>query len=292
MAGRQRVDDGAVLAAIGEHLGQGVIAGDAIGLELDDAAGGALGLRVVVPGPLDVDEQERHAGVVAAVALDRLEQVAGGVVLAAAQQRRRLAQLQVEAIGHRRGGLAERRGGVVPAALAERHVGPIDQRARELRLDGDHGVERAGGAVEIAGAELRPARSGRRLRPAPARVRERGRAARAPWRSRAWTDRGGRASAPGRRRADGSDGRARGARSRRRASAWRRSRAVPLRRGLRARRRRSSRAPSARRRSRGRWPAPAPAARVASSVRLARALRVAISAGMAALFGSASAARR
>ena len=35
-----------------------------------------------------------------------------------------------------------------------------------------------------------------------------------------------------------------------------------------------------------------PAARVASSVRLARALSVAISAGMVALFGSASAARR
>ena len=213
-------------------------------------------LRVVVARALDVDEQERHAGVVAAVALDGLEQIAGGVVPAAAQQRRRLPQLQVEAIRHRRGGLAERRGGVVPAPLAQRHVGAIDQRARELRLGGDHGVERTGGALEIAGRRAAPGRSGRRLRRAPARARARGRAARAPWRSRAWSDRGGRASGPGRCPADGSDGRARGARSRRRAWAWRRPPAGPLRRVPRARRRGSSRARNALRRSPGRWPGP------------------------------------
>jgi hypothetical protein len=44
-----------------------------------------------VARPLDLDQQERHASIVAAVALDRLEQIAGGVVPAAAQQRRRLA---------------------------------------------------------------------------------------------------------------------------------------------------------------------------------------------------------
>ena len=70
-----------MLAAIGQHLGQGVKAADAIGLELDDAAGGPFGLRVVVPRALDVDEQERHAGVVGAIPLDRLEQIAGGVRL-------------------------------------------------------------------------------------------------------------------------------------------------------------------------------------------------------------------
>ena len=133
-----------MLAAVGQDLGQGVVAGDAIGLELDDAARRPFRPRVVVAGALDVDEQEGDAGVVAAIALDRLEQVAGSVGLAAAQQRRGLAQLQVEPIGHRRGGLAERRGRVVPAALAQRDVGPIDQGAGELRLGGDDGVERRG----------------------------------------------------------------------------------------------------------------------------------------------------
>ena len=57
----QGIDDGAVLAAIGQHLGERVVTGDAIGLELDDAAGGALGALVVVARPLDFDEQERHA---------------------------------------------------------------------------------------------------------------------------------------------------------------------------------------------------------------------------------------
>ena len=74
---------------------------------------------------------------------------------AGAQQRRGLPQPQVEAVGQRRRGLGEGGRRVVPPPLPLRDVGAIDEGARELRLGGDDGIERARRAVEIAGANLR-----------------------------------------------------------------------------------------------------------------------------------------
>ena len=131
----ERLDDLAILAAVGEHLRQRLCAEGLRRLQFHQPAGGALGRFVVAQRALDVDQEQQDPRLDGPAALDVLEDAArvGGPI--AVGERGGVPQLQIEIVRLRRRGPLVGTGGGVPVALAHVEVRDVEQSPDEPRLD-------------------------------------------------------------------------------------------------------------------------------------------------------------